>query len=280
MMSKVENPATGEEITVIKGVVERVMFKEAVNDRFGNTHRASVLIDGDWVGNISIKTKENYEPQVRFNNGNNAKPDWQTLEVGDEVRLVVTENEYNSKIYYNSGTSKIKLVKKGEGTAKAGQQRAPQGSQNASGGFTSLKKDMTGVQVGHAINAAMNLIQGESNINLDYIAKVAKQLHDVSERVKEAYKDVNPNMSEYDVGAAAGQSILTACKLVENVEDVEDMALMLLDQVVPEVTAHVKGETKTAVDRATKKKPAQKSKSQQKPVEQEPDFDDSEDMPF
>jgi hypothetical protein len=277
-ISKVENPATGEEITVIKGVVERVMFKEAVNDRFGNTHRASVLIDGDWVGNISIKTKEGYDPQIRFNNGNNAKPDWQTLEVGDEVRLVVTENEYNGKIYYNSGTSKIKLVKKGEGKPSQPQQRTPQGSQNASGGF---KKDMTGVQVGHAINAAMNLIQGESNISLDYIAKVAKQLHDVSERVKEAYKDANPNMSEYDVGAAAGQSVLTACKLVDNVEDVEEMALMLLDQVVPEVTAYVKGEAKEGTTKQ-QPKPAQKPKPQPKPVEQQepsPDFDD-QDLPF
>lgn len=280
MMSKVENPATGEEITVIKGVVERVMFKEAVNDRFGATHKASVLIDGDWVGNISIKTKENYEPQIRFNNGNNAKPDWQTLEVGDEVRLVVTENVYNDKVYYNSGTSKIKLVKKGEGTAKAkaGQQRAPQGSQNSSGSSTSFKKDFSGIQTGHAINAAMNLLH-ESNRNFSKIVETAKQLHDVSERVKAEYAKLNPQMSEYDVGAASGQSVLTACKLVDNIDDVEEIALKLLSEVVPEVTAYVKGEVKEEV--VKQEKLAQKPKSQPKPVEQEPDFDDFlDDVPF
>lgn len=275
MMSKVENPATGEEITVIKGIVERVMFKEAVNDKFGATHRASVLIDGDWVGNISIKTKENYEPQIRFNNGNNAKPDWQTLEVGDEVRLVVTENEYNNKIYYNSGTSKIKLVKKGEGTAKAGQQRAPQGSQNASGSSTSFKKDSIGVLQGHALKGGGMLVARDI-FDKDDILSAAKFYHHITKNVKEWYTENSEGLSEYDIGNGAGNAVNTAAQYA-GMDEIESEAIKIL-QLLPKLSEFIKNGNEAVKE---EKKPAQKPKPQPKPVEQEleEEFDD-EMLPF
>lgn len=276
MMSKVENPATGEEITVIKGVVERVMFKEAVNDRFGNTHRASVLIDSDWVGNISIKTKENYEPQVRFNNGNNAKPDWQTLEVGDEVRLVVTENEYNGKTYYNSGTSKIKLVKKGTGSKnQQPQQRAPQGSQNAYGSSTSFKKDSIGVLQGHALKGAGMLVARDI-FDKEDILSAAKFYHHITKNVKEWYTENSEGLSEYDIGNGAGNAVNTAAQYA-GMDEIEGEAIKIL-QLLPKLSEFIKNGAEAVKE---EKKPVQKPKPQPKPVEQEPeeDFDD-EMLPF
>lgn len=271
-ISKVENPATGEEITVIKGVVERVMFKEAVNDKFGATHKASVLIDSDWVGNISIKTKEGYDPQIRFNNGNNAKPDWQTLEVGDEVRLVVTENEYNGKIYYNSGTSKIKLVKKGTGSQNQSQQRTPQGSQNASSSF---KKDSIGVLQGHALKGAGMLVARDI-FDKDDILSAAKFYHHITKNVKEWYTENSEGLSEYDIGNGAGNAVNTAAQYA-GMEEIESEAIKIL-QLLPKLSEFIKNGNEAVEE---EKKLVQKPKPQPKPVEQEPDFDDFlDDVPF
>lgn len=282
-ISKVENPATGEEITVIKGVVERVMFKEAVNDKFGATHRASVLIDGDWVGNISIKTKEGYDPQIRFNNGNNAKPDWQTLDVGDEVRLVVTENVYNDKVYYNSGTSKIKLVKKGEGAAKANppQQRTPQGSQNASGGF---KKDNHEVVAGNARTAAFAFLKGVPYENVSDVNDLVQKFARYSDKKRKQYKEEHPELDDFQVGVSVGQAVVLAAPLAKDFDALDVIVDDILGSVIPYSVGVVKGIASGELSEEQPKqqaKPAQKAKPQPKPVEQEPedDFED-QDLPF
>lgn len=116
----VQNPVTNENLTIVEGEVEGVYFKEIDGgaDKYGNTHRGSVKIDGDYVNNINLKVKEGYDPEIRFNAGSRAAPDWQSVHVGDVLKLVVTENEYNGKTYYNGKVSQIVLVSKGAGVAK------------------------------------------------------------------------------------------------------------------------------------------------------------------
>lgn len=236
-ISKVEDPATGGELTIIKGVVERITFKEAVNDRYGNTHRASVLVDGEWVGNISLKTKEGYDPQVRFNNGNNAKPDWQTLEVGDEARFVVTENPYNGKVYYNGGTSKIKLVKKGAGTP-AGKPSGNPSNQSSSkpaqqASQVSYKRDDTQVVAGNARTAAFAFLKGKPYKKVVEVNELVEKFAILSDAKRKEYKAANPSLDDFQVGVSVGQSVVLAAGIAKSFEDVGGIVDEILEQVIP-----------------------------------------------
>jgi hypothetical protein len=271
-------------ITMVEGVVEQMSFKAVENDKFGNTHRAGVRVGDDWVNNISIKVNEGFDPQIRFNAGTKVKPDWATLEVGDTVKIVVQPNEYNGKTYYNSGVSKIRLVKKGEGKA----------SQQASGSAPKSnfqKKDMSGVHTGHAINVAMNVLGDVEDS--DAIIEAAKKAHELTTKLKKEYQANNPDMSDYDVGAMVGQSVLSASHYVENVADIEDIARQTLDVVVPAVSEYVKAsgeEKKPAVVKKTaaKKTPAKKATKKAPVVEDDTEIEDvdipdsayDDDIPF
>lgn len=264
------------EVTMVEGVVDQIYFKAVENDKFGATHKAGVRIGDDWVNNISLKVNEGFDPQIRFNAGTKTKPDWQTLEVGDEVKIVVNPSEWNGKTHYNSGVSKIRLVKKGAGGNKSTGQ-ATGGQQKASNSF---KKDMSGIHTGHAVNVAMNVLGDVSDA--DEIIRVAKEAHTLTQRLKKEYADKNPDMSEYDVGASVGQAVLSASHYVEDVADIEEIARQTLDVVVPAVSEFIKASSeekkpavvkKTAAKKTTAKKTAKKA-----PVvdDDSPQVDDSD----
>ena len=91
-------------------------------------------------------------------------------------------------------------------------------------------------------------------------------------------------MSAYDSGAAVGNSILNACKLVGTDGDFEqgiyNLANDFLSNVVPEILKHVKGEVKQAPPaKVTRATPAKKAATKAAPVVEEPG-DDVEDSPF
>lgn len=246
-----EDVVNGGEIVVVSGVVERIIIKEAErtakNLEFGVTHIASLCVDQQWINYISLSIKEGREPDVSINSGTKAQPKWVQIQESDEVKVVVTEKIVGGKAYYNAKKSGIKLVKK---NATPGQQPQQQASGGAStGSYQAKPKDMSGISVGHSFNGAMNFIttysQDNSNEN---IVAVAKKVHDVTERVKAAYAKANPDMSAYDSGAAAGNSVLNACKLVGADGDFEEgvysLAMDFLNNVVPKIMSHVKSEAK------------------------------------
>ena len=278
-IERVENPATGEEIIVVKGVVDQVFIKALdAPDRFQNTHKASIRIGDDWVNNISLKVKDGYDPQIRFNNGNQAKPDWVNLDVGDNVRIVVTESEYNGKIYYNSGTSKIKLVKKGENVP----------TKDTNGGTTREKfkpKDMSGIEIGHALNVAINVVGSLDDPQA--IIDAAKEAHTLTVALKKEYAEKNPDASAYDIGASTGQAILSASHYVDSVADIEFFARQTLDTIVPAVSAFVKGEGESKPDTkkpAAKKSSAKKATAKKEETETDEEYPDlgfhEDDVPF
>lgn len=281
----------GGEIVVITGKVERIIIKPAEqtakNVEYGITHVASMVVDGTWINYINLSNKGDREPNIAINTGTKEQPKWAQIQETDEVRVLVQETVKGDKSYYNAKRTGIKLVKK---NATLGQ--APAASAGASGGqssYTAKPKDMSGVSTGHALNGAMNFILtygiDPSNENItDY----AKKVHNVTEKVKEAYASANPDMSAYDSGAAAGNSILNACKLVGTENDFEDgvyaLAMDFLGNVVPEILKHVKGEVKQAPPaKVTRAAPAKKAVTKAAAVEkaQPPSFDDmSDDIPF
>lgn len=294
---RANDPVTDNEIVMITGKIDRIIIKEAEktskNLEYGVTHQASLLIDGVYINYISLGIKEGREPNIAINQGTKDSPKWVQIQETDEVKVIVTEKVVGDKTYYSAKRTGIKLVKKNATPGQQPQQAASGGS--GAGSYQAKPKDMSGISVGHSFNGAMNFITtyGQDNSNGNIVA-VAKKVHDVTERVKADYAKANPDMSAYDSGAAAGNAVLNACKLVGTDGDFEEgvyaLATDFLNNVVPKIMAHVKGGSKEQAPPAkvTRVSPAKKAPSKAKPVEQEiPEpadagFDDLDDpdLPF
>lgn len=292
-IQRVTDPVTDNEIVMITGVIDRIIIKEAEktskNLEYGVTHQASLLIDGVYINYISLGIKEGREPNIAINQGTKDSPKWVQIQETDEVKVIVTEKVVGDKTYYSAKRTGIKLVKK---NATPGQQpqQAASGSCAGTGSYQAKPKDMSGISVGHSFNGAMNFITtyGQDNSN-ENIVSVAKKVHDVTERVKAGYAKANPDMSAYDSGAAAGNSVLNACKLVgvdgDFEEGVYSLAMDFLNNVVPKIMSHVKGEAKPApAVKTTRSTPAKKNATKATPVMEplpvQEELDDMDDIPF
>lgn len=230
----VTNPVDDSEMTIVSGVVGRFSFKEKP-DQFGNTHQAGIQVDGQWV-NMKLKVKEGFEPQIRFAEGKGPNAKWMTLDVGDEVKMVVKPNVWNGTTSYNVTSSNIKLVKKGNGTPPQTATPSTGNKPAASGNSAGWKKDNTGVEVGHAVSCAIQLV----GVDSEEVVEAAKAVHTLTMRMKAEHGKAHPEMSEYDVGASVGHAVKNACVFGSNIKSVEAVARNILENVIPDVTAFVK----------------------------------------
>lgn len=109
-------------------------------------------------------------------------------------------------------------------------------------------KDNSGMETGHAINGALNIIR--AGIKLPAV-DLAKVVHDVTVKVKasERAKEENKAMSDYDVGASVGHAVLNATRDIKKAADItleqvaeklEAYAHSLLEKVAGEVLTYVK----------------------------------------
>ncbi|MGL4585304.1 MAG: hypothetical protein ACRCVU_20295 [Flavobacterium sp.] len=288
-ITRATNPIDDSTIVMATGVVERIVIKEAErtakNLEYGVTHIASIVVDGQWINYISLGIKEGKEPNIAINTGTKDSPKWVQIQETDEVKVIVTEKVVGDKTYYSAKRTGIKLVKKNATPCQATQQQTSAGSAS---NYQAKPKDMSGISVGHSFNGAMNFITtyGQDNSNENIVA-VAKKVHDVTERVKAEYAKANPEMSAYDSGAAAGNSVLNACKLVGVEGDFEEgvyaLAMDFLNNVVPKIMSYVKEGSKEqpAAVKTTRanptKKNATKATSVMEPLEKEMD---NQDLPF
>lgn len=282
----------GKEIITIDGKVdafyinpikpEHIKTYSGKNGPWTPTHRYNLIVDGQPIS-LGMGDKDGVsDRQIIQGKDNDGK--YHALVKGLEVSVEVTENgEYQGKTQYQSSNSKVVIID--ASGAEAPQQKSSGGSAN---NYQAKPKDMSGISVGHSFNGAMNFITtyGQDNSNENIVA-VAKKVHDVTERVKAEYAKANPDMSAYDSGAAAGNSVLNACKLVgvdgDFEEGVYSLAMDFLNNVVPKIMAHVKGEAKPApAVKTTRSAPAKKPATKAKPVEEMfPELDDdSSELPF
>lgn len=286
----------GKEVITIDGKVdafyinpikpEQIKTYSGKNGPWTPTHRYNLIVDGQPIS-LGMGDKDGVsDRQVIQGKDNDGK--YHALVKGLEVSVEVTENgEYQGKKQYQSSNSKVVII-------DASGAEAPQKPSGGSGStnYQAKPKDMSGISVGHSFNGAMNFItayaQDNSNEN---IVAVAKKVHDVTERVKAEYAKANPEMSAYDSGAAAGNSVLNACKLVGVDGDFEEgvyaLAMDFLNNVVPKIMAHVKGESRTSAPavKTTRATPKPKDATKAAPVVEEQansggfeDMDD--DIPF
>ena len=283
------DPVTDKEIVMISGPVERIIIKEAErtakNLEYGVTHIASLFLSGVWVNYISLGIKEGREANIAINQGTKDSPKWVQIQETDEVKVIVTEKVVGDKVYYSAKRTGIKLLKKNATTGQQGQQSNGQSGGQSS--YTAKPKDYTGISVGHSFNGSRSFITtwGLEPTNENLIS-YAKKVHNATEKLKVEYIASNPAMSAYDAGAAVGNSILNACVLVGTDVDFEEgvynLAKDFLNNVVPEILKHVKGESKESSPppKITRAAPAKKAATKAVQVE-EPEFpEEDSDLPF
>lgn len=243
MIETLTNPADNSEVVVVSGVIEQTSCKAIENDKYNNTHKFGVRIGDDWVNNINVKTPEGRDPQLSINTGTRQAPDWKRIEVGDDVRIVVNPNEYNGKTYYNSGVSKITLVKKGSGASQqsTGASKAP---------YKGGKKDDTGMRIGHSQKGAVTLytrFQGD-------LIEHGKLVEDVTRKIHPVYKE-SSGLNDYESGQASGNAVLNACYLCKQPEDLEKVAMHLLNTFVPAMKEYITESNKPAEPETVQQEP-------------------------
>ena len=293
----------GKEVITIDGKVdafyinpikpEHIKTYSGKNGPWTPTHRYNLVVDGQPIS-LGMGDKDGVSERQNIQ-GKDNDGKYHTLTKGLEVSVEVTENgEYQGKAQYQSSNSKVVVI---DASGAEAPYQKPAGG-NSGSGYTAKPKDMSGIQVGHSFNGAMNFITTYGgDVSNENIIAVAKKVHNVTEKVKAEYAAANPDMSAYDSGAAAGNSVLNACKLVGAEGDFEDgvytLAMDFLGNVVPEIMKHVKGEAKEAppakITRAAPaKKPVTKAPAVAKkepvmpPLGDSGDFSDmdDQDIPF
>ena len=200
------------------------------------TKRLKIVVDG-----IDISLGMSDKDTIR---AKDADGKYHEIVKGVEVSVEVSENgEYNGKPQYQAKIGGITVVdvSGAEAPAKAG------GASQGQAAQPFKAKDMTGIQVGHAINGALSYITSNGlEIDNAFIVEVAKVVNEATEDVRTVYKQRNPGMNDYDLGAATGHAVLNACRLVAESEVAElkgnlvTVAFDLLDNVVTPITEYIK----------------------------------------
>lgn len=201
------------------------------------THRYNLIVDGQPIS-LGMGDKDGVSPKQQIRAKDN-EDNYHTLVKGLVVSVEVEEMpEYNGKPQFRANTGDVVIM-----DASGAEAPAP-----AAGGAPAAPykpKDMTGVEIGHAINGAMNvLLTFGGDASNDNIVRYAGSVHNVTVKLKKEVATANPDKSEYDVGASVGHAVLNACKLVGLEADfeptLEGIAKDLLDNVVAPVEKYIK----------------------------------------
>lgn len=283
IITTVTNPVDDSEVTLATGLVKRILFKDAsaAQKKYDTTHNASIILaaqgEDDVFVNLSLKIKEGQEPQIRYAEGKKGSETWHTLNAGDEVKIQMKDvNKVGDKTYYQSSVSRIKVTKRGENTGS--QNNVPK---SAPGQSSFKKRDMTGMETGHALNGALELIRGGSS-NEDAF-ELSKLVHEITVELKaEVAKEKGVDISDYDIGASVGHAVLNACRGFHggkvSKEDLIESAKEVL-VIAEKVTQFIKGEIKEEI-KETKSKTEKKVKKEASTPSNEPPMDFDDDIPF
>lgn len=257
------------------------------------SHRYSLVVDGERIS-LGMGDKDGVsDRQVIQAKDNDGK--YHAIVKGLEVSVEVTENgEYQGKTQYQSSNTKV-VVLDASG-AEAPQQKAAAGGGQQQA-YQAKPKDMSGIQLGHSVNGAMNfLITWGVEASNENIIGYGKKVHGATEKLKKEYKAANPDMSDYDASASVGNAILNACKLVGTDSDFEDgvysIAKDLLENVVKPLGEFIRApKVDNPPAKVTRSAPKKVAATKAKPVKEvfppldEDDFadtdsDDDESAPF
>lgn len=236
-----KDPRTKKTFLEASGVISAVYYNELKNKQsytnpqkgtvWTPTHSVQIVVEGDKIS-LGLFEKTDKKTDLRCKD---AEDNYHNLERGAEVSIVVEEGEpYNGKSQYNARSGDVLILTPAPAQAAA------------SGGAAAApyqKKDMTGVRVGHAINVAINVL---GLATAEELIEAAKAANDLTEKLRAEYKEKNPSLSDYDLGAMVGQAVLSASSYVESVETIEEYARQTLDVIAPAVTEYIKAQSAPA----------------------------------
>lgn len=222
----VVNPIDNTEVTLIEGVISRIIYKPVNGgvDKFGNTHNASLLIDGDYINFISMKVKEGREPQLQKVSGTAPNLVWTDINEGDTVKVAVKVGEYKGKPQYTTGSSKINIIKKGEGklAAKSGttSQVKSKDSTKVFGDITEIKDGVATVKTESGVERVV-LADKESQVSVG--GRLAANI-DSDGNIVSGFKAYGAKVAKDDLGIRVGNSLSVALEagIVTSPEDITE----------------------------------------------------------
>lgn len=231
-IKEIVNPLTNKKQTIVSGVVSAIYMNELKTKRdYGKdgkswipTHSVNIVIDGDKVG-LGLTDKEVLRVK-------DADDKYHDLVKGLEVTIPVTVGEYNGKPQYNGFSSGITVIGT-DGVEKA---------QHGSGGFkqpmAATKRDFSGIISGNGFNAAKAFLGGlgDKGVFIDH----AIRLVDIGQIIRDKLKASRPDLDDFSVGAQSGMALIAACEWTDDLGDVEDIALVILEEILPRINDHVK----------------------------------------
>lgn len=236
-----------EEVTAV-GTVDGVYFNELpkpITPQNGGEplkFAIQLVVDGDRI-NAGLAPDKS-----RGLGGKDSDDKWQTVTNGSKVDVLITREEPwerngKSGVNYYTTPSNIDIIELAAQSAPKGNSGTgnTSGNKGSTGGYQ--KRDTTGMEAGHAINAALCLLSYKPKDNAEVLA-FSKQLHDITVDLKEAYSKQKPDMSDYDVGASVGHAVLNSCRMLTKtkVDAVYDTAKELLAEVAEPTLAYIRGE--------------------------------------
>lgn len=288
---KTETDRKGKTVTYATGIVDFVKldkFDEPKTFHWDgkaivSTHRASLAIKakdakpedkGIWIGLGDIEIKEGFD-DLRVKNGD----DWVTIEKGVEVSIDIDKvDQRGDKTYYNTKKSRITVIST-EGV-KAAASKTSKGSESAPAKPSFKKRDTVGIETGHAVNGALELIRGGVKGDAFELAGVV-QSATVTLKAEVA-KERGVDVSDYDLGASVGHAILNACRdhsrsdvTVDELIEAAREVLLLSDKVASAIRNG--GAVPPEVE---KPKTTRKSKESNPAPAPEPAVDFDDDIPF
>ena len=254
-----------------------------------STHKASILLKekgagkddaGVWIGLGDVKLHPEHENlQVK------QEDNWITIERGVEVTMDVKLNEWQGKTYYQSSKGKIFVVST-EGV-QAAAPKAGKGGDSTPAKQPFKKRDTIGIETGHAVNGALELIRGGVKGDAFELAGVV-QSATVTLKAEVA-KERGVDVTDYDLGASVGHAILNACRdhsrddvTIDEIIEAAREVLVLSDKVAAAIRgngAPAAQPTPAAEKPKTTRKPKETVKTPE-PQEPEPSVDFDDDIPF
>ena len=258
-----------------------------------STHKASLLIKekgasaddkGVWVSLGEVKLHPEHE-NLQVKDGDK----WVTIEKGVELTMDVKPSEWNGKTYYNSSKGKITILStEGVQQAQSSSKGGNKPSNNEGSKPNYKKRDTVGIETGHAVNGALELLR--AGVKGDSF-ELAGLVQSATVTLKaEVAKERGVDVTDYDLGASVGHAVLNACRdhsgkavTVDELIEAAREVLTLSDKVAAAIrgnAAPAATETKPKTTRKPKETAPKDPEPQQEPASDEPPMDFDDDIPF
>ncbi len=202
------------------------------------THSVVCKVDADHKGWISINSvKKDETKDITWRSKIN--DEWTEIWEGATVEFMYDEDD--NGYWKRKDKTYIDVVKNGDQKPESYKYHRAKGKADTPQNQAYQKKDYSGVEIGHALNCAL-WVKKHKLADIDGILSLSKNLHDITKNLKKEYKEKNPKMSDYDLGASVGNAVLNACRVGGTEKTIEKNAKKILDELVPVITAYVRGE--------------------------------------